>query len=363
MNMYSVAPQITILRSIGNKKFSSNTLWENTGLEKSEYYANLQELRYLDFLLEESDPKYSQKLFYSLTELGKSLYELVEESYLYRDRYIKLLNGIIEKIWFLKDIRDNPLLLSSKFEMLSDEDKKRRTKLEFKMQSLGWTKEEIIFNQECLRNLIDLKHVCEVNFFFTLMFRFSIIKWKFLSTGKWKKKENQKEDLVKNILFDLLKDKTLTMLDIEKYGDLATYEFTGYGYMPLYDEKMDYQIKNRIHGGIFNLLYDMMKIYVQPLPFVLKKEIEEVSKSYFSIIDPLFLGKNMKSKMFILDEFKSDIEEEKRNLSNIAETQLKNKMFVGELNSFDYFMTNSNECDYKKLRIRSMELFQKLVRI
>jgi len=369
MSMYSVAPQITILRTVHTKKLSSNELYKRTGLDKSTYTANRKDLQYLDLIEEEPDPKSRQKQFYTLSELGKSVTELIEEAYLFRDKYIELLSGINEKLWFLKEIRDNPLLLTLKPRHLEQEEKNRRNKLQYQLQRLGWTKEEIVYNQECLRNLIDFKHVCDVNFLFILMFRFTIIKWKFLSTGKSKKKDNEKEDLIKEILFELLKDKMLKMLDFEKYGDLATYEFTGYGYMTLFDEKTYHQIKNRINGGIFNLLYDMMKIFVYPLPFVLKDEIENVTKSYFSLISPLFLGETKESVKEIFDEFNEDIQEEKRNLlklqttQNLAKTKSKDKSLAREINTFDYFMTDKETYDYLKFKIRTMELFQKLAKI
>ena len=69
--------------------------------------------------------------------------------------------------------------------------------------------------------------------------------------------------------------------------------------------------------------------------------------------------KKSKELKGIFYEFKSDTEKEKKNLLETKGTELKNVMFAGEMNSYDYFMTNSNPRDYKKLQIRSMELFQK----
>jgi len=62
----------------------------------------------------------------------------------------------------------------------------------------------------------------------------------------------------------------------ERDKTLEIKELFGYCFTPLISSNHIHQIANRAHIGVFTLLYDLMQIFVYPIPFVVKKEVNYV---------------------------------------------------------------------------------------
>lgn len=359
-------PHISILRSISDRKLGKNSLFKKTTLpDFNDFQIALTDLISASVVMEEGDPKHSQRRLILLTPIGKLIQALVKSVYEYHVNYSNFISNLTTKILVpIDETHSVPLLLSLKVENLeSDEEQNNQRALKYRMENLGWTKEEIVYNRECLRNILDFKHIIESNFFFILIFRLRLIHLKFFPEKRRIKVEDQStQQLLRSILFELMKELIFKTLDFKENRPLAIREFIGYPNVPLRDSYQYHMIPSRVHGGIFYLLYDMMSVFAYPLPFVLKEEIEKLLESYFSLIGELFIGGSAESTKEIFQEFGEDIKTEEKELQEIgllSQDELEKYVWDGNTNWADYKMTYKNPWDYKNLKIRSMKLFEK----
>lgn len=368
MNYGDFSPHISILSTISDRRLSIGALWKETGLkDKHEFHDTLKDLIRDGLLAAESDAKHSQRKFIAITEMGKDIQAIIKSADEYCDGYLSFVCSLRKKILIpMEEVQSNPLILFIKPE--TDQEKNVQRMLSYRMKNIGWSTEEILYSQECFRNILNFKHLVESNFLFIMMFRLQLFRLKYFPEKRKRRTFDEIShevtlERLMDMIFELMKGLIFNSLDFKVNDSLALRELIGYPNVTVRSNYDFHAIPERLLGGVYYLLYDIMNIFAHPLPFVLKEEIERVLNSYFTLIVPLFIiSQTREEAMKIFEEFDDDIETEETDLlrmKGFTEDELRRYVFAMKASLCDYYMTKKNLVDYKMLKIRSMKLFEK----